>query len=213
MGLFLLPLLYSQMHLVLGAPVSSLDRPENLTSRIDLVDSDNRRDIPDSPSWVYAALRLRHQLGISSTTGLEDNVFTINLSHVNIYKPEEVTVKIVNRWVIVEGKHEATKDGNDLSRQFVKQFPLPCSAEVDQIKATLSSNGRRLRITAPLKPKDERVIKIERTGKPAVPPNDQKEAGESETVPAIERKSEDNEVIREEVTATQAQETGPKPEK
>ncbi|XP_024887118.1 heat shock protein 23-like [Temnothorax curvispinosus] len=170
MGLFLLPLLYSQMHLVLAAPVSSLDRPENLTSRIDLIDNDNRRDIRDYPWWAYAAPRPYHML-MASYAGIDDNEFYIALHmHREQYKPEEITVKVENRsghrWVVIEGKHETTID-DVVPRQFVRRFLLPDRAEVDLMKATFSSDGRVLDITLPLKPKDlsdetdDKVFKIE----------------------------------------------------
>ncbi|XP_071576738.1 protein lethal(2)essential for life-like [Temnothorax nylanderi] len=230
--MYLLPLLFSNLHLGLDAvdaPVGSLNpnlgstsfvRPEDLTSRV--LDryyptASFDRGVLDFyyRPWTDL-LNDRHQHVVSSTN-IDDDVFKLTL-YVKEYNPEEVTVKVVDRWLVVEGKHEATQDdGNVLSRhsrQFVRKYLLPSRAEVDQIKTTFSSDGILI-VTAPLKPNDERVIKIEQTGKPAVPPNSQKEAGESETVPAVERKSKDNEVVRdrEEVTATQAQEAGPKPEK
>ncbi|XP_024876193.1 protein lethal(2)essential for life-like [Temnothorax curvispinosus] len=215
--MYLLPLLFSNLHLGLDAPVGSLDptlgrmspvRPEDLTRIYPTASFD--RGVLDFYYRPWAG----HQDVLSSTM-IGDKVFKITLD-VKQYKPEEVNVKVVDRWVVVEAKHEATEDdGNVLSRQFVRKYLLPSRAEVGQVSATISSD-HLLIVTAPMKPQDERVIKIEQTGKPAVSPNSQKEAGESElseTVPAVERKSEDNKVVREEVTATQAQEAGPKPEK
>ncbi|XP_077260937.1 protein lethal(2)essential for life-like [Temnothorax americanus] len=223
--MYLLPLLFSNLHLGLDAPVGGVGSLDPTLGRMSPVRLEDLTRIYPTASFDRGVLDFyyrpwadllnnRHQHVLSSTN-IDDTVFKITLD-VKEYNPEEVTVKVVDRWVVVEGKHEATKDdGNAWSRQFVRKYLLPSRAEVDKIKTTLSSNGL-LTVTAPLKPKDERVIKIEQTGKPAVPPNSQKEAGESElseTVPAVERKLENNEVVREEVTATQAQEAGPKPEK
>ncbi|XP_015609638.1 protein lethal(2)essential for life [Cephus cinctus] len=92
------------------------------------------------------------------------------------FKPDEVKVKVVDKFVVVEGKHEEKQDEHGIiSRQFVRKYMVPEQCDADQVTSTLSSDGV-LTITAPKKPgaleeKAEKVIKIEHTGKPAIEEN------------------------------------------
>lgn len=228
--MYILPLLFSNLHLGTDGPFDSMGptfgrtnlvQPEELISRIldrHPINFDN--GVLD----FYHRPRLNLVNHILSSTSIDDNVFKITIN-VQQYKPEEITVKVVDRSVVVKGKHEDKQDENNvISRQFVRQYLLPNGADVDQITSTLSSDGC-LTIIVPLKPVDEKEIKIEQIGQPAISSNNQNsdqdkilttdssnsQAGTSEAT--IEKKAENNEVIREEVTATQAQEAGPKPEK
>lgn len=146
---------------------------------------------------------------------IDDNTFKIIID-VQQFKPEEVSVKVVDRFLVVEAKHEEKQDGEhgSITRQFARKYLLPDRADFDQLKSTISSDGI-LTITAPLKPeepKDERVIKIEQTGQPAFRPSeDGSRATEASAIVSTEKKAEENE-IREEVT-TQAQQETEKPEK
>lgn len=91
---------------------------------------------------------------------IDDNIFKIILN-VQQYSPEEITVKVVNCQLVIEGKHEDKQDGNVvLVRQFIRRFILPNYADVDQATSTISSDGI-LTITVPLT-KNEKVINIER---------------------------------------------------
>ncbi|XP_032665441.1 protein lethal(2)essential for life-like [Odontomachus brunneus] len=138
------------------------------------------------------------------------------------FKPEEITVKVVGRCIVVEAKHEEKRDEHgSISRQFLRKYLLPDRADLDQVSTTISSDGILI-ITAPLKkeleePK-EKVIEIQQTGKPAL----QSDGGGAENESRIttteanatystEKTVEDNE-IGEELT-TQGQQEGTKPEK
>ncbi|XP_012215270.2 protein lethal(2)essential for life-like [Linepithema humile] len=159
-------------------------------------------------------LNLDQNVGRSSIT-VDDDTFKI-VADVQQFKPEEVSVKIVNRFLVVEAKHEEKQEHDSISRQFVQKYLLPNCADVDQLKSTISSDGI-LTITAPLKPeepKDERVIKIDFIGQPTLRPSEDENRTEASTTEAnttTEKTVEDNEV-REEVT-TQAQQETAKPEK
>ena len=88
--------------------------------------------------------------------------------NVQQFKPEEITVKLINGFVVVEAKHEEKREQHDLiSRQFVKRYLL---LNVWR-EANISFDGI-LTITAPLKPTEEklneRTLKIEFAGKPAI---------------------------------------------
>ncbi|XP_043604975.1 protein lethal(2)essential for life-like isoform X2 [Bombus pyrosoma] len=86
------------------------------------------------------------------------------------FKPEEVGVKVVDNFIIVEGKHENRADDHGLvSRHFVKKYLIPDQYDPERAMSTLSTDGI-LTITAPLRPeiaesKREKTIKIEQTGK------------------------------------------------
>lgn len=98
---------------------------------------------------------------------LDDNGFQFQVD-VKHYKPEEISVKLEDNIVVVEGKHEEVSDEHGtISRQFVRKFGLPEGVvNVDKLQSSLSSDGV-LTITAPkleaLESKT-RSIPIEKTG-------------------------------------------------
>lgn len=98
------------------------------------------------------------------------------------FKPEEVEVKVVGKYIVVKGNHEEKLDESGLvSRQFVRRYAIPDTVDVEQIKSTISSDGV-LMIQAPLKEQPERKIEIEQTGEPARKPKDEgKKEAESTT--------------------------------
>lgn len=67
------------------------------------------------------------------------------------FKPEEVTVKVVNNYLVVEAKHEERGDEHGyISRHFVRRYKLPEDIDLDAITSTLSSDGV-LQLMAPKK--------------------------------------------------------------
>ncbi|XP_049836058.1 protein lethal(2)essential for life-like isoform X3 [Schistocerca gregaria] len=89
------------------------------------------------------------------------------------FRPDEISVKKIDDFVVVEGKHDERKDGHGyVSRQFTRRYRLPDDIEVDQMVSKLSSDGV-LTITAPKKtlpPSEsrERIVPIVHTNQPAV---------------------------------------------
>lgn len=137
------------------------------------------------------------------------------------FKPEEISVKVVDRCIVVEAKHEEKRDEHgSISRQFLRKYLLPDRADLDQVSSTISSDGILI-ITAPLKKEPEkpkeRVIKIQQTGQSALGDGTEDErrsttiTTEASAFPSTGKTIEDNE-IREELT-TQRQEEEAKPEK
>lgn len=97
--------------------------------------------------------------------------FTFSLD-VQQFTPSEITVKTVDNYVLVEGKHEEKQDDHGfISRQFSRKYLLPKDVCIKDVVSTLSSDGV-LTIKAPslVKPVEdkERVIPIQQTG-PAHP--------------------------------------------
>ncbi|XP_015609635.1 protein lethal(2)essential for life [Cephus cinctus] len=106
-----------------------------------------------------------------STVKADKNKFEVNLD-VQQFTPEEIKVKVVDKSVIVEGKHKEKQDEHGwISREFIRKYLIPEQCDIEQVASKLSSDGV-LSITVPRKDKPqiegERVIAIEHTGKPAV---------------------------------------------
>lgn len=119
----------------------------------------------------------------TSTVQADKEKFEVVLD-VQQFKPEEISVKVVDGCVVVEGKHEEKQDEHGwISRQFVRKYLIPEQCDIDQVTSSLSSDAV-LTITAPRKEKpkthSERSIAIEKTGKPALQekPTPQKEQKE-----------------------------------
>lgn len=110
----------------------------------------------------------------------DKNQFHVSLD-VQQFKPDEVSVKIVDNYIVVEGKHEEKEDDHGvISRHFIRKYLVPEQCDADKASSSLSSDGI-LTITAPRKPeavenKKEKVIQIEHTGKPAIENEEKKKA-------------------------------------
>lgn len=114
---------------------------------------------------------LREEDGGVSTVHNDKDKFQVQLD-VQQFKPEEIDVKVVDKYVIVNAKHEEKKDEHGwISRQFTRKYLVPEQCNIDHVKSSLSSDGV-LSIEVPRKeqPKsqNEKVIKIQHTGKPAL---------------------------------------------
>ncbi|XP_066998531.2 alpha-crystallin A chain [Anabrus simplex] len=96
--------------------------------------------------------------------------FKTNLD-VQQFHPDEITVKVVDNCVLVEGKHEEREDEHGfISRQFQRRYKLPDDVDVDNVTSKLSSDGI-LTIECPKKVSPsakERIIPITRSSAPAV---------------------------------------------
>ncbi|KAH8335197.1 hypothetical protein KR067_011064 [Drosophila pandora] len=88
---------------------------------------------------------------------------------VSQFKPNELTVKVVDKTVVVEGKHEEREDGHGLiQRHFVRKYTLPKDFDPNEVVSTVSSDGV-LTLKAPPPPskeqaKPERIVQIQQTG-------------------------------------------------
>ncbi|KAF7385645.1 hypothetical protein HZH66_011487 [Vespula vulgaris] len=97
------------------------------------------------------------------------------------FKPEEVNVKIVDNYIVIEGKHEEQQDDHGvISRHFIRKYLVPDQCDPEKATSSLSSDGI-LTITAPRKAeaveeKKERIIKIEHMVKPALENEEKKTA-------------------------------------
>ncbi|XP_050357205.1 protein lethal(2)essential for life-like [Nymphalis io] len=72
--------------------------------------------------------------------------------HAKDFSPDEITVKTVDGFIVVEGKHEEKKDEDGyISRHFVRRYTLPEGCRPESVESRLSSDGI-LTIIAPRKP-------------------------------------------------------------
>ncbi|XP_017883750.1 protein lethal(2)essential for life-like [Ceratina calcarata] len=179
----LLPMLFSSWWEGLDRPHRLFDQhfglslsPEDLPTALPFPDNEivvikPRRRGTQRYQPYERALERASRGGIS-TVQADKNKFQVTLD-VQQFAPEEVSVKVVGKNVIVEGKHEEKQDEHGwISRQFVRKYLVPDQCDIDQLKSSLSSDGV-LTITAPRKEpepqsKNERIIQIENTGQPAL---------------------------------------------
>lgn len=58
------------------------------------------------------------------------------------FKPNEINVRVNEREIIIEGKHEERQDDHGyISRQFIRRFSLPKGCMSDSVTSSLSSDG------------------------------------------------------------------------
>lgn len=122
---------------------------------------------------VYRAPSLRWD-GEENSSNPNDG-FQVALNVEN-FKPEEVTVKVVDNTIIVEAKHEERSEDNEsyVSRQFSRRYILPNEYNIKDVVSTLSADGI-LTVKVPPKHLDEksaRRIDIQQTGTPHIKPNE-----------------------------------------
>lgn len=84
---------------------------------------------------------------------------------VSSFKPEEISVKLAEREIVVEGKHEEREaDYGFISRQFSRRISLPIDFDTETLTTYLNKDGK-MTIKAlrpkPVVPK-ERIIPIKR---------------------------------------------------
>ncbi|VEN59162.1 unnamed protein product [Callosobruchus maculatus] len=100
---------------------------------------------------------------------LNQDKFQANFD-VQHFKPEEISVKLNDNVVTIEGKHEEKPDEHGaIFRHFVRKYTLPKDCDVSRLESKLSSDGV-LSISAPRTCGDkpsERSIPIIRTGQTA----------------------------------------------
>ncbi|CAO1430300.1 unnamed protein product [Diamesa tonsa] len=102
-----------------------------------------------------------------STINVEKNKYQIILD-VQQFTPNEISVKIAEKFIIVEGKHEEKEDEHGyVSRHFTRKYMLPSGHRAEDVVSTLSSDGI-LTISAPSNdtppPAQDRSVPITHVG-------------------------------------------------
>lgn len=111
--------------------------------------------------------QLNHHLRDSgSTIQADKSRFQINLD-VQHFAPEDINVRTVDGFVVIEGRHEEKQDQHGwVSRQFTRRYALPEGCNPESVQSRLSSDGV-LTVVAPLLRQEcanERSVPIVRTG-------------------------------------------------
>ncbi|CAH1398830.1 unnamed protein product [Nezara viridula] len=105
-----------------------------------------------------------------STISSDKSEFKINLD-VQQFKPDELKVKVVDDYLVIEGKHEERSDEHGfITRQFTRRYKIPQDVDQSAIESNLSTDGV-LTLKAKKKPTPEiegRTIPIVQTKTPAV---------------------------------------------
>ncbi|XP_068624803.1 protein lethal(2)essential for life-like [Battus philenor] len=102
---------------------------------------------------------------VGSTIKSDKDKFQVNLD-VQHFTPDEISVKTVDGYVVVEGKHEERQDEHGfISREFKRRYALPEGCNSEAVVSKLSSDGV-LTIIAPKEcsQKGERAVPITHTG-------------------------------------------------
>ncbi|XP_068139839.1 heat shock protein 67B3 [Drosophila tropicalis] len=93
--------------------------------------------------------------------------FEVHLD-VALFEPGELTVKLINDCLVVEGKHEEREDEHGhVTRHFVRRYPLPKEYDADAISSSLTEDGVLTITVSPLLSKEEpqeRIIPIRHVG-------------------------------------------------
>ncbi|XP_014270802.1 alpha-crystallin A chain [Halyomorpha halys] len=105
-----------------------------------------------------------------STIASDKTEFKVNLD-VQQFKPEELKVKVVEDYLVIEGKHEERSDEHGfISRQFTRRYKIPQNVDQEAIESNLSSDGvLTLKAKKKVTPEAEgKVIPIIQSKQPAV---------------------------------------------
>ncbi|CAG0922141.1 unnamed protein product [Notodromas monacha] len=148
----------------------------------------------NTPDYVYLSLvpSARSQVqpsrldrGLSKVSNDKDE-FKVCLD-VQQFTPEEISVKTVDNYVVIEGKHEEKEDEHGyIQRHFVRKYQLPEGVKAEAVTSSLSSDGV-LAIRAPkplpVQTNNERVVPITQSPFPALSSgggdNPEKDAGKN----------------------------------
>lgn len=86
-----------------------------------------------------------------TTVKTEKDKYEIRL-HLKSFTPEEISVKIQDGFIVIEGKHDEKQDEEGfISRHFVRRYAIPEDCRIEAIQSRMSSEGI-LVISAPRKP-------------------------------------------------------------
>lgn len=97
---------------------------------------------PWQTSYRWSPLSQLNRLMEQDLAKISKDGFQVSIN-VSDFKPEELSVKVVDNGVIVEGKTEQQHDesGGYISRHFVRRLAIPSGFEADNAISTLSTDG------------------------------------------------------------------------
>jgi len=85
---------------------------------------------------------------------LTSDKFQINLN-IDGFTPEELSVKTVDNFITIEGKHEEKSENSTVSRSFSKKWAIPEGVKPEEIKCNFNLKEGLLQLEAP------RITKVE----------------------------------------------------
>ncbi|XP_040191015.1 alpha-crystallin A chain [Rana temporaria] len=128
-----------------------------------------------SPHYRHGLFRGFMDSGISEVRSDRDR-FTINLD-VKHFSPDDLTVKILDDFVEIHGKHSERQDDHGyISREFHRRYRLPSNLDQSSISCSLSADGI-LTFSGPkmmsnlVSSHSERPIPVSREEKPTSAPS------------------------------------------
>lgn len=96
---------------------------------------------PLNSGYLRALRHLQPEDSGVSTVASKKDEFKVTLD-VQQFKPDEIKVKVVDDYVVVEGKHEEREDKHGyVSREFCRKYKLPPNVKAEAITSNLSSDG------------------------------------------------------------------------
>lgn len=122
--------------------------------------------------WPWNEFEYRMDREITTWARVERDAHKYEITmDVQLFAPEEITVRTDDRCITIEGKHHQRKDRYGyVSRQFTRRYLLPREYDIGRLQPSLSSDGI-LTITAPklvLPAPGDRYVPIRRTYLPAI---------------------------------------------
>ncbi|XP_017464910.1 PREDICTED: heat shock protein 23-like [Rhagoletis zephyria] len=152
--------------------LSLIDDLSRLTPFYEPVASTDWPAIVTSPSGQFRKFE-----GDLPVTSVGKDGFQASMN-VQQFKPSELSVKVVDDHIVVEGKHEERADDHGyISRHFIRRFEVPKGFDAAKMVSTLSSDGV-LTVSVP---------------NPAIEDNSNKRVIQiKQTIPALRKKPKDN---------------------
>lgn len=112
------------------------------------------------------------------------------------FAPDEINVKTVGKFVVVEAKHDERQDEHGyIQRHFVRRYALPENVEPNDVVSSLSSDGVltiAVRNPIVLPDKHERIVPIQFTGPSNFSMKDHRVDHEAAKVPHHPKKNRKN---------------------
>ncbi|CAH1983985.1 unnamed protein product [Acanthoscelides obtectus] len=108
---------------------------------VGILDDDLYRPVARQHQDYLRNLNAALQDSLGANVSLDKNKFQANFD-VQHFKPEEISVKLNDNVVTIEGKHEEKPDEHGhIFRHFVRKYTLPKDCDVSRLESKLSSDG------------------------------------------------------------------------
>ncbi|XP_063386193.1 heat shock protein 67B1-like [Cydia fagiglandana] len=110
--------------------------------------------------WKLNTQSFDKEFGSTINNEMESFKVTLDVQH---FRPDELSVKVANKQIIVEGRHEERKDEHGfVSRHFTRRYALPSNCMPEDVISKLSSDGVLTVVANKSKelPKNEQIVPI-----------------------------------------------------